>query len=143
MTAREPRIEVRSEQPYLAIHRHVTDGVPAAVDSAFPELFAWLGERGIAPSGPPFMRFREVDPDGEPLELEVAAPVDVAVGGPYTGDAPVLADALPAGRYVTLLHVGPYRSEREPTSPSPARRWSAGPPSTASSTATRPTAATR
>jgi effector-binding domain-containing protein len=112
--SREPRIEVRPQQPYLAIHRHVTDGVPAAVDSAFPELFAWLGERGIAPSGPPFMRFREIDRDGEPLELEVAAPVDEAERGPYPGDAPVLADTLPAGRYLTLVHVGPYRSEREP-----------------------------
>jgi hypothetical protein len=107
---REPQIEERPEQPYLAIHRHVTEGVPAAVDTAFPVLFAWLGERGIAPSGPPFMRFREIDGDGEPLELEVAAPV----AAPVAVDAPVLADTLPAGRYVTLLHVGPYRSRTEP-----------------------------
>ncbi len=44
----EPRIEDRPEQSYLAVHREVTDGVPAAVDSAFPALFAWLGEHGVS-----------------------------------------------------------------------------------------------
>ena len=141
--SREPRIEVRAEQPYLAIHRHVTDGVPAAVDSAFPELFAWLGERGIAPSGPPFMRFREVDPDGEPLELEVAAPVDKAVGGRTRATRrswPTPSPPAATSRWSTSGRTGASAS---PTSPSPARRWSAGRPSTASSTAARPTAVTR
>jgi hypothetical protein len=103
----EPRIEDRPEQPYVAVHREVTDGIPAAVDSAFPELFGWLGAHGVAPAGPPFLRVTEVDPDGTPLELECAAPVaDDAVA-----TAPVRRGVLPAGRYVTLVHVGPYRSE--------------------------------
>jgi effector-binding domain-containing protein len=105
----EPRIEERDAQPYLAIAREVTSGVPDAVDEAFPALFRWLGERGIEPSGPPFIRTREVDPTGEPLELEVAVPVEEAL----SGDDVVHADALPPGRYLTLLHVGPYRSESE------------------------------
>lgn len=45
------------------------------LDRAFPQLFAWLGEHGVTPSGPPFIRYREVDAEGEPLEIEVAAPV--------------------------------------------------------------------
>ncbi|HYM58994.1 MAG TPA: GyrI-like domain-containing protein [Solirubrobacteraceae bacterium] len=106
----EPQVQKRVEQPYVAIRRQVTDGVPAAVDSAFPELFGWLGEHGVKPSGPPFIRFLEVDAQGEPLELEVAVPV---VGG-VEGDERVLAEVLPAGRYVTFLHAGPYRSTTEP-----------------------------
>ena len=50
-------------------------GVAAAVDTAFPELFRWLGERGVEPAGPPFIRLLEVDVDGEPLELEVGRPL--------------------------------------------------------------------
>ena len=105
----EPRIDERPAQPYMAIRREVTDGVPAAVDTAFPALFRWMGEQGIEPAGPPFIRFLEIDQDGAPLELEVAAPVAEGVRG---GDD-VHAEALPAGPYLTAIHVGPYRHETE------------------------------
>ena len=78
--------------------------VPAVVDKAFPQLFAWLCQNGVEPAGPPFIRYLEVDHSGEPLEIEVAAPV--ATGAPK-GDSQVRANTLPAGRYVTALHTGP------------------------------------
>jgi effector-binding domain-containing protein len=108
--AREPQIEQRPALPYLAIWCHVTEGVPAAVDRAFPELLSSLAESRITPAGPPFIRVHELDGEGEPLELEVAAPV----AGDAAGDGRVRSDSLPEGRYVTGLHVGPYRSETEP-----------------------------
>jgi effector-binding domain-containing protein len=107
----EPQIQQRDEQPYLAIRSEVTDGLPAVVDTAFPQLFAWLGQHGVEPAGPPFIRYLEVDHEGEPLEIEVAAPV--ATGAPE-GDGQVRAGTVPAGRYVTALHTGPYRSEQVP-----------------------------
>jgi effector-binding domain-containing protein len=107
----EPQIQQRDALPYLAIRSEVTNGVPAVVDRSFPQLFAWLGQHGVEPSGPPFIRYLEVDHDGEPLEIEAAAPV---AGGAPEGDGQVRADALPAGRYVTTLHTGPYRSEQVP-----------------------------
>jgi effector-binding domain-containing protein len=107
----EPQIEDRSEQPYVGIRRDVTDGIAAVVDQAFPQLFAWLGEHGVTPSGPPFIRYLEVDHGGEPLEIEVAAPV--AADAPK-GDDTVRPGTLPAGRYATLLHTGPYRSADVP-----------------------------
>lgn len=108
----EPKIQDRAEQPYLGIRSEVTDGLPAVVDRAFPQLFAWLAEHGVEPSGPPFIRCHEVDDAGEPLEIEVAAPV--SEGGEPPDDGPVRAGLLPAGRYVTLLHLGPYRSTEVP-----------------------------
>jgi hypothetical protein len=105
----EPRIERRPVQRYLGITRQVTHGVPAAVDQAFPALFAWLGERGIRPTGPPFIRTRAIDRRGEPLELDVAAPVD----GDVQGEGEVRVDELAESDYLTFLHVGPYRSETE------------------------------
>ena len=101
----EPQIEQRPAQPYLGIAGRITDGVPAFVDEAFPALFGWLGEHGIKPSGPPFIRFRELDAHGEPLQIEAAAPVETEAQG---GER-VHAGSLPAGRYLTLLHRGPYR----------------------------------
>jgi effector-binding domain-containing protein len=106
----EPQIEQRPAQPYLGIAGRINDGVPAFVDKAFPELFRWLGEHGIQPSCPPLIRFRELDTDGEPLQIEVAAPVEVEA----QGDDRVIAGTLPAGRYLTLIHRGPYRSESAP-----------------------------
>jgi effector-binding domain-containing protein len=108
----EPQIQQRDELRYLAIRSEVTNGVPAVVDRAFPQLFAWLGERGIAPTGPPFIRFLEVDHHGEPLEIEVAAPV--APGADPPADDTVRPGTLPAGRYATLIHKGPYRHEDVP-----------------------------
>jgi len=63
----EPRIELRAPQPYLGIARQVTNGVPAAVDDAFPALYEWLSENGVSPAGPPFIRTLEIDGQGEPF----------------------------------------------------------------------------
>jgi effector-binding domain-containing protein len=106
----DPTIERRPAQPYLGIAGRITDGVPAFIDRAFPELFGWLGGHGVEPAGPPFIRFRQLDRDGEPLELEVGAPVE----GEAEGDERVRAGSLPAGLYLTMLHTGPYRSETAP-----------------------------
>jgi effector-binding domain-containing protein len=108
----EPQIQQRDEQPYLAIRSEVTNGIAAVVDRSFPQLFGWLGEHGVTPSGPPFIRFREVDHDGEPLEIEVAAPISGGADPP--ADDTVRAGTLPAGRYATVLHVGPYSHESLP-----------------------------
>ena len=107
----EPKIEDRTEQQYLAIRSEVTNGIPAVVDRTFPQLFAWLGQHGVEPAGPPFIRYLEVDEAGEPLEIEVAAPV---AGDAPPADDTVRADTLPAGRYATLIHTGPYRKEDVP-----------------------------
>jgi hypothetical protein len=102
-----PSVQQRAAQPYAGVSRRVTAGVAAAVDGAFPIVFGWLDERGIDPSGPPFIRTRAIDHAGEPLELEMAVPV----AEPAQANGEVMADVLPEGRYLTLLHVGPYRSE--------------------------------
>ena len=107
----EPQIQQRDELPYLAIRSEVTNGIPAVVDKTFPQLFAWLGQNDVEPAGPPFIRFLEIDNNGEPLEIEVAAPVADAAP---EGEGEVRADTLPAGRYATLIHTGPYRKEDVP-----------------------------
>jgi GyrI-like small molecule binding protein len=105
-----PRLEERAERPYLAIACRVTDGVPAAVDPAFPALFGWLRDHAIAPAGPPLIRYLTLDAGGDPLEIEVCAPVAAGTAG----DERVRAGVVPAGRYAALLHVGPYRHETVP-----------------------------
>src|SRR5215207_306240 len=106
----EPEIQQRPALPYLGIAGRITDGVPAFVDRAFPELFAWLRKHAVEQAGAPFIRYRELDAAGEPLQIEVGAPVD----GTPQGDDRVRVGALAAGRYLTLTHVGPYRSDTLP-----------------------------
>src|ERR1700754_2994510 len=104
-----PRVEHRGSQPYVAVRRSGTiDGFASAVDSGFPELFGWLAEQGVKPTGPPFIRYVVFDTEGA-FEIDLCAPVADDVGG----DARHRVDRLPAGDYVTYLHRGAYRATTE------------------------------
>jgi effector-binding domain-containing protein len=98
----EPQIVTRAEeQPYAAIRGHVTMAEIGAFAVRTPEVYAWLGAHGVAPAGPPFLRYNVIDMMRQ-LEIDngvpVAAPVDV--------DGDMIAGAIPAGRYVTVTHTG-------------------------------------
>jgi effector-binding domain-containing protein len=98
-----PEITQRLAQPYVAIGAEVTmEQLPGLADR-LGEVFGWLAERGIAPAGPPFFRYNVIDMERQ-LAVEAGVPVPTAV----EGDDRVRAGVLPAGRYATALHVGPY-----------------------------------
>jgi len=100
----QPRIETRAQQPYAGIRVAVTmAGFPAAADSTFPALFGWLGASGVAPAGPPFIRYHLIDMAAE-LQVEFGAPV----AAPIDGDGRVQPGIVPAGDYLVLRHTGPY-----------------------------------
>jgi effector-binding domain-containing protein len=99
-----PRIEQRTTVAYIAIPLSVPmNTLASAVERSFPELFGWLSARSIPPTGAPFIRYLTVDMDGE-INIELAAPVS----GQTPPDELLRPGVLPAGRYATLLHVGPY-----------------------------------
>ncbi|MBK8618453.1 MAG: GyrI-like domain-containing protein [Anaerolineales bacterium] len=104
----EPKLVERSEQHYVAIRKLVT---MAEIGPILPPLsddvFAWLAEKGIQPSGAVFWRYNVVEMDKK-LEIDVAVPIASAV----KGDGQIIADVLPAGRYATMLHTG-HPSELE------------------------------
>jgi effector-binding domain-containing protein len=100
MTA-APEIVTRAEQPYAAIRARLRQTDLGGLGARFGEVFAWLGSRGLAPSGAPFFRYNVIDMTAE-LEVDAGVPVAAAV----EGDAHMVSGVLPAGRYVTLTHVG-------------------------------------
>jgi effector-binding domain-containing protein len=102
MAARQPQIEQRTEQPYVAITALVTmQTLGEVMPKLHPEVYGWLRSRGLTPAGDPFCKYNAIDMERE-LEIEVGVPVAADV----TGDDRVLAGVLPAGRYATLRHYG-------------------------------------
>jgi effector-binding domain-containing protein len=102
MTQPAPEIVTLPERHYLAIAASVTMATfPAVVPPLNGEVFRWLAARGIAPAGPPLLRYNVIDMAGI---LEVEAGSQVATG--TVGDDHVRTRVLPAGRYVTLRHTG-------------------------------------
>lgn len=99
----EPKLEDRDAQHYIGIRSQVTmQELPAAMDQ-LGEVFSWLKSRGVAPTGAPFIRYLVIDMEAK-LEIDVAVPVASAMAG----EDRIIADVLPAGRYVTLLYTGDY-----------------------------------
>ncbi|MFC1438540.1 GyrI-like domain-containing protein [Streptacidiphilus sp. N1-10] len=96
-----PRIVERPAQPYAAVRSTVTMANVGTIAHRIPEVFARLGALGIAPAGPPFLKYNVIDMEGE---LEIEAGVPVAEPVPASGD--LLPGVLPAGRYATFTHVG-------------------------------------
>ena len=100
----EPQLQERAALPYAGIEARVPmDGLAAAIDQGYGELFGWLAEHGIAPAAPPIIRYLVIDMAGE-LRIELGVPVDQ----PITGTDRIRPGTLPAGRYLVLRHTGPY-----------------------------------
>ncbi|GAA1890638.1 GyrI-like domain-containing protein [Asanoa iriomotensis] len=97
----EPSVTDRPAQDYVAIKRTVTMSSIADIADRFPDVFAFLAERGVAPAGAPFLKYNVIDMEGE-LEIEAGVPVRMPVGG--SGE--IFPAVLPAGRYLTVTHVG-------------------------------------
>src|ERR1700759_2456338 len=98
MIITETVVTERSPRPYVFIPRTVTMATIAAAADEIPQLIGWLAERGVAPAGPPFLRYNVIDMERE-LQLEAGVPVTAAVAA----EGRVEPGELPGGRYVTAL----------------------------------------
>jgi effector-binding domain-containing protein len=96
-----PRVDDRSETPTVGI-RVVTPfrGMLGTRDRLLAELVSWLGERGIEPDGPFFLRLHVIDMTGD-MDIEVGA-----LGVDDPGDDRVRRGTQPAGDYAVLAYRG-------------------------------------
>jgi effector-binding domain-containing protein len=100
----EPKIDQRSEQAYLGIRtRTPMDGLPTVIPRLIGEVFGFLGQQGIEPVGAPFIRYHVINMQSN-LDVEIGVPT----AQPAPGNGHIKAGSLPAGRYASLVHVGPY-----------------------------------
>ncbi len=100
----EPQIVERAEQPYAGVGATMR---LREIGQAFPrmmgELAAGLGRLGVAPAGPPFLRYVVIDMEGE-IQIELG----IEVAAPIPPDDALISGILPAGRYGSVVHTGPY-----------------------------------
>jgi effector-binding domain-containing protein len=96
-----PEITQRAAQPYAGISAWVTMEAVGSVADRIPEIFGWLGARGIAPAGPPFFRYHVVD-----MERQLLVEAGVPVVSPIAEDGDIRGGILPAGRFAAMTHTG-------------------------------------
>ncbi|MFI1398764.1 GyrI-like domain-containing protein [Streptomyces sp. NPDC020681] len=101
MSELKPAIVQRAEQPYAFIRGSVRMDAFALIADRLGELIGWVAGQGVEFAGAPFFRFNSIDMEGE-SEVEAGLPV-ASVPEPE-GDIRVAV--LPAGRYVTVTHLG-------------------------------------
>jgi effector-binding domain-containing protein len=97
----EPTVIERAEQAYVGITAAITMDTFNVVADRFPEVFAFLGERGVAPAAAPFFRYWTID-----MERELTVEAGVPVASAMEGGGDVRPGVLSAGRYVTVTHCG-------------------------------------
>lgn len=101
-----PTVEQRAAVHSAAIVAQVT---MASMADELPPLVSrvarGLAERGLEPSGPPFWRYRVIDM-ARGLTVEVGFPVADPFDASVVTDDRIVSGELPAGTYVTTVHVG-------------------------------------
>lgn len=97
------QLQDRSVVAYAAVRVRLSLGeLGPALAKLWPEVSAWLDERGIVLAGRPLIRYHVIDmPE---VEISVGLPIEPGA----VGDGRIEVGELPAGRYAVLVHVGPY-----------------------------------
>jgi effector-binding domain-containing protein len=102
----EPRIENRPAQYYAAIRTAVPIPFGSYLPPLWEEVVKWLAGHGVTDFGPTIIRYLTTDMS-QKLDIDVGFIID----RPITGDARVIVDSLPAGRYAVLSYTGPYEGD--------------------------------
>lgn len=95
-----------NQQHYLYVDRECPYGpeIATAMESAFGELFGFIGQTGITPLAPPMAVYMEMDPS----ILRFRGAVIVTAGDAARAQGSVKSDTLPAGDAMRVVHVGGY-----------------------------------
>lgn len=93
------------EQPTLVMTAKLTVAeISSFLGKAYAAVAEQAGKSGLVMTGPPFARYRPLDPDYSRFEVEAGFPVDRSA--PVTGE--VASSTLPGGPAAVVTHVGPY-----------------------------------
>ena len=108
----ERKIELKEQPAQLVLGKRFRTSmakVQEDIGAGYGALFAYLGELGEYPSGPPFALYYGHDFDPEDFEMELCVPVNRLLEG--QGD--IVAREVSGGLAAVTIHKGPY-GEIEP-----------------------------
>lgn len=93
----------QSAQPILAIHTHgaVAD-LPKILGESYDAIMKYLHEIHEEPGGAPFVTYFNLDM--QDLDIEIGFPVSKSL----PGKDHIISKEMPAGKYASVLHKGPY-----------------------------------
>jgi effector-binding domain-containing protein len=90
-------------QPVLSIRTRVAvQNLPETLGKGYTAIGQYLESLGKAPAGAPFVIYYNMDM--EDLDMEMGFPVS----GVLPGKGEIEYREIPAGKYATCLHTGPY-----------------------------------
>ena len=93
----------RKAQHTLVIHKRASvEKLPHVLGPAWGAIIQYAGANGLAPSGPPFVGYHNMDM--QDLDIEIGFPFSTVL----SGQGEVQAGTLPGGKAAECLHVGPY-----------------------------------
>ena len=93
----------QAAQPTLTIRtRTSVEKLPQVLGESYGAIGQYLGSLGEAPSGAPFVAYYSMSM--EDLDIEVGFPVVK----PIPGMGAIQSSQMPAGKFATRLHKGPY-----------------------------------
>jgi effector-binding domain-containing protein len=102
----EPKIENRKQQYYAAIRVAVPIPFGKYLQPLWNEVNGWLKSQGVDTPGPAIIRYLTTD-----MSTKLDIDVGFAVDRHLSGNDRIIIDALPAGKYATLLYTGSYRGK--------------------------------
>lgn len=102
VTIGKPKIDKRPKQTYMGIRTIAPfKGMFKEIDRIANDLNDWVHENKIKTAGPPFLRYHVIDMRGF-MDISYCVPVRKAL----PDDGKIKADAIPAGRYASLIYSG-------------------------------------
>lgn len=102
-------VKLRERDAALVVSKRLPvrlSGIGDALGRAFGEVYGHLGAAGAVAGGPPFVIYHGHPVADEPFDIEICAPVTQVANPPGGWQM----QELPAGSFVSLLHVGPYET---------------------------------
>ncbi len=102
---KNPHVEFRNEQHYLAIRKKVKmSDISFELPQLIPEVIQWVEKNNITQTGPCFFRYLAFDSVDE-LLVDVGVPTETQV----EGDNKIISASFPAAEYLTVIYTGDYQ----------------------------------
>jgi effector-binding domain-containing protein len=99
----EVELQQRDPQPVVSIRAIIPVAqLGETVGERLEALGAYLHQHGIAPAGPPFVRYHTF------AEIETDMEVGFPLVAPLAGEGHITAGKLPGGPNITTWHYGPH-----------------------------------